>query len=188
MKKIIALMLAAGCLLANAADIAGVHVDDSAKVAGQELQLNGGGVRFKYGLIKVYVGALYTAQKASSGEAVIGDARPRRVTLTMLREVPADKLHESLIEGLENNCSEAEMASLAPKIKEMNSIFQAVKNVNSGDVIALDFLPGKGTQIAVRGQVKDVIAGDEFGRALLKVWLGKKPASADLKATMLGSK
>lgn len=188
MKRIFALMLAAVCLTAGAAEIGGLRLDDAAKVAGQELQLNGGGVRIKFGFFKVYVGALYTAQKTTNGDAVVNDTRPRRVTLTMLRSVPAEKLRESLIEGLENNSTEAEMAAMAPKIKEMSAIFQAVKDANEGDVIALDFMPGKGTQITVRGQVKDVIGGDDFGRALLKVWLGKKPASADLKAGMLGSK
>ena len=40
----------------------------------------------------------------------------------------------------------------------------------------------------MRGQVKDVIAGDDFARALLKVWLGKNPASDSLKSNLLGSK
>ena len=75
-----------------------------------------------------------------------------------------------------------------PRIKELNAIFQSVSEVKQGDVIALDFLPGKGTQITMRGQVKDVIAGDDFARALLKVWLGKNPASSSLKSNLLGSK
>jgi long-chain acyl-CoA synthetase len=188
MKNMFVMMLAMAGLFVGAAEIGGVKFDDTAKVAGQDLQLNGGAIRLKYGFIKVYVGALYTAQKANSGEAVIGDAHPRRVVLSMLRNVEAEKLHESLIEGLEANSTEAELATLQPRIKEMNQIFQSVKSVSTGDVISLDFLPGKGTQITVRGQVKDVIAGDDFGHALLRVWLGKKPASADLKAGMLGSK
>jgi hypothetical protein len=188
MKKLFYALLAMACVVAVAAEIGGVKVDDTVRVAGQDLQLNGGAIRMKYGFIKVYVGALYTAQKVALSDAVLADTRPRRITLTMLRTVDADKLHESLFEGLEANATEAELAALQSRIKEMNAIFQAVKVVNAGDVIALDFLPGKGTQITVRGQVKDVIGGDDFGRALMKVWLGKKPVSADLKAGMLGSK
>ncbi|WP_374352688.1 chalcone isomerase family protein, partial [Chitinimonas sp.] len=186
--NILVLLLACASLSSFAAEIGGVKLDDTVKVAGQDLQLNGGAVRLKYGFVKVYVGALYTAQKIANADAAISDARPRRVVLTMLRNVEAEKLHESLLEGLEANCSDGELAALQPRIKEMNAIFQAVKTVSTGDVITLDFLPGKGTQITVRGQVKDVIAGDDFGHALLKVWLGKKPATADLKAAMLGSK
>lgn len=188
MKTTLAMLLAAASLWAGAAEIGEVRVDDAVKVAGHDLTLNGGGIRYKWGVAKVYVGALYTAQKTANGDAVISDAKPRRMTLTMLRSVPTDKLHESLIDGLEANCSETELAALQPRIKELNAIFQSVSEVKQGDVIALDFLPGKGTQITMRGQVKDVIAGDDFARALLKVWLGKNPASGSLKSNLLGSK
>jgi hypothetical protein len=188
MKSVFLMWLAAFGLLASAAEVGDVHIDDTAKVAGQTLVLNGAAVRNKFGFIKVYVGALYTAQKVNLSEAVIGDSKPRRISLTMLRNVDSDKLHESLLEGLEANITEAELASLQTRIREMNAIFQSVNAVNKGDVVTLDFLPGKGTQITLRGQVKDVIAGDDFGRALMKVWLGKRPVSADLKAAMLGSK
>ncbi len=188
MKKMLAIVLAVLGVYASAAEINGVKLDDTAKVGGQDLLLDGAGVRYKFGFIKIYVGALYCAQHSNNGDAIMAENRPRRITLTMLYHVSADKLHESLIEGLEANTSEAEFASLQARIKEMNGIFQAVKEVNVGDVVALDFLPGKGTQISVRGQVKDVIAGDDFSRAMMKVWLGKKPVSADLKAAMLGAK
>ena len=135
MKKTIVMMLAAGSLFTGAAEIGGVRVDDAVKVAGQDLSLNGGGIRYKWGVAKVYVGALYTAQKASNGDAVIADAKPRRISLTLLRNVPTDKLHDSLIDGLEANCSEAELAALQPRIKELNTIFQSVQEVKQGDVL-----------------------------------------------------
>ncbi|MBV8466135.1 MAG: chalcone isomerase family protein [Burkholderiales bacterium] len=188
MKSMFALALTALSLVAGAVDINGVKVDEAAKVAGQDLVLDGGGVRYKFGFVKVYVGALYSVQKSNSADAVINDGHPRRISMTMLRHLPADKLHESLIEGLQENSTEAELTAMQPKIKQLNSVFQSVKDVDTGDVILLDFLPGKGTQISVRGQIKDVIAGDDFAKSLLKVWLGHKPVSADLKAAMLGAK
>ncbi|MBV8657324.1 MAG: chalcone isomerase family protein [Burkholderiales bacterium] len=185
---LIACLLALASLMSAAATVAGTHVDDTAHVAGQDIPLNGAGVRVKWGFIKMYVGALYTEQKAKTGDAVLQDAHPRRMTLTLLRTLDADHLHESLMDGLEANCTSAEMSDLDARLKELNGIFQAVRSVNAGDVITLDFIPGKGTQITVRGQLKDVIAGDDFSRALLKVWFGKKPVSVDLKSAMLGGK
>ncbi|QNM95427.1 chalcone isomerase family protein [Chitinimonas koreensis] len=181
------LLLAAG-MTVGAAEIGGVKVDDAARVGGSDLVLNGGGIRTKFGIAKVYVGALYTAQKQGDGNAVVNASTPRRMQLTMLRDVAADSLHESLIDGLQDNTSEGEFAALQSRIKEMNAIFMAVKEVKKGDVIALDFLPGKGTQITVRGQVKDVIAGDDFARALLRIWLGNSPVSGDLKKNLLGAR
>lgn len=188
MKKAVAVMLMAASMAVGAADIGGVKVDDGVKVANSDLALNGGGVRVKYGVAKVYVGALYLAQKSGDANAVINAATPRRMQITMLRNVDAEDLHASFIDGLEDNTSSAEFAKFKPRIQEMNAIFQAVKKVNTGDVIALDFIPGKGTQITVKGQVKDVIAGDDFASALLKIWLGSDPVSGDLKKQLLGAK
>ncbi|WP_179958222.1 chalcone isomerase family protein [Chitinimonas arctica] len=188
MKKSLVILLACGSLFAGAAEIGGVKLDDTAKVSGQDLVFNGGGIRTKYGIAKVYVAGLYAAQKTNNADAVVNAVTPRRVVLSMLRKVEAEKLHESLLDGLEENTTEAEFAALQPRLKEMNAIFQGVKEVKEGDLIALDFLPGKGTQITVRGQIRDVIGGDDFSRALLRVWLGKKPVSDSLKSGMLGGK
>jgi len=66
-------------------------------------------------------------------------------------------------------------------------VFDAVKTAKAGDVIYIDFLPGTGTRITVNGGVRGVIPGDDFSRALLRIWLGDHPADGDLKKGMLGS-
>ena len=38
----------------------------------------------------------------------------------------------------------------------------------------------------VRGDDKGTIAGEDFNRALLRIWLGEQPADASLKKAMLG--
>lgn len=188
MKKAVAVLLMAASMAVGAAEIGGVKLEDNLKVAGSDLVLNGGGIRVKFAIAKVYVGALYTAQKTADANAVINGASPRRMQISMLRDVAAGDLHASFIDGLEENTSSSEFAGFKSRIQEMNAIFQAVKEVKKGDVIALDFIPGKGTQITVKSQVKDVIAGDDFARALLKIWLGNNPVSGDLKKSLLGAK
>ncbi len=66
-----ALAFAAG---AFAVEVAGVKLDDKATVAGQELVLNGAGVRTKV-VFKVYVGSLYLPAKSASGAAVLARRR-----------------------------------------------------------------------------------------------------------------
>ena len=51
----------------------------------------------------------------------------------------------------------------------------------------LDWLPGNGLRLSVAGQVRGkLIEGEDFYRALLRVWLGEKPVQADLKQALLG--
>jgi hypothetical protein len=53
-------------------------------------------------------------------------------------------------------------------------------------VILIDYLPGSGTRITVNGAAKGTIAGEDFNRALLRIWLGDNPADSDLKKGLLG--
>jgi hypothetical protein len=54
--------------------------------------------------------------------------------------------------------------------------------------ITLDWT-GAGTAVTVDGKAAgQPIAGEDFYRALLKIWLGEKPVQADLKKALLGEK
>lgn len=63
----------------------------------------------------------------------------------------------------------------------MNSI----GTVREGDTIALDF-SAEGVAISVNGGERGKVAGDGFGRVLLRVWLGDRPADSALKQALLG--
>ena len=168
-----------------AAEVEGVKLADKIQLGGSELALNGAGVRTR-GFFKVYVGALYLQKKSGTTEAVLADAGAKRVTLYMLRDVEAEQLFSALNDGLKKNHAPAELAKLEPQVKQLEAIFTAVKAAKNGDVILLDYLPGAGTRVTVRGEDKGTIAGEDFNRALLTVWLGEQPADASLKKAMLG--
>ena len=42
------------------------------------------------------------------------------------------------------------------------------------------------TRVTINGEVKSNIAGVEFYAALLRIWLGEKPAEAGVKKALLG--
>jgi hypothetical protein len=186
MNKIV--LIVCGLLLsvsASAMEVAGVKLPDSAQVGNQQLVLNGAGMRNKW-FFKVYIGALYLTQKQSSAEAVIADENVHRIALRMMRGLGSKKLYGAFSEAIEANHTPAELAAMDADLKQMAEIFDAVKEVKEGDVITLDYLPGNGTQISVNGTARGTIAGAAFNRALLRIWLGSKPAQEDLKKEMLG--
>jgi hypothetical protein len=64
---------------------------------------------------------------------------------------------------------------------------RAIGGAKKGDVVAIDFLADGSTAVALNGKPQGKpIAGADFQRALLAVWLGGKPVQADLKKAMLG--
>jgi long-chain acyl-CoA synthetase len=172
---------------AFAAEVEGVKLADKVRVSdsGSELTLNGAGVRTRV-FFKVYVGALYLPQKAGSTQAVLAETGPKRVAMHMMRELTAEQLFSALDDGLKNNHAPGDLAKLEPQVKQLEGIFNALKVAKNGDVILLDYLPGSGSRITVNGESKGTIPGDEFYRALLRVWLGDQPAVAALKKAMLG--
>jgi len=168
-----------------AAEVEGVKLDDKVQLGSSELTLNGAGVRTRV-FFRVYVGALYLQKRANATEAVLADAGPKRIAMHMLRDLTAEQLLSALKDGLGNNHSPEQLAKLEPQMKQLEDIFSAVKAAKSGDVILLDYLPGTGTRVTVRGDDKGAIPGEEFNRALLRIWLGDRPADAALKKAMLG--
>ncbi len=182
-------LLLACCLFLSrnvfALEVAGVKLADTAQVGNASLSLNGAGIRTRF-FFKIYVAALYLPQKQTSAEAVIADEHERRVALHILHELSSKKLLHAFNEAIEANHTPAELAALDAQLKQMAQIFDAVKEVKPGDVIALDYLPASGTQISVNGMARGTIAGAAFNRALLEIWLGPKPVQGDLKKEMLG--
>ena len=179
---VLALVVAAPAALAM--EVGGVKLDDKLSVGGQELVLNGAGIRSRL-VFKVYVGALYLPAKAGSLDAVLGKAT-RRVQLTLLRDLSADDLVGALVEGLENNNSAADMAAIKPQTAQMVALMKAIGQAKTGGVVTIDFVDGE-TRLAYAGKSLGAIPGAPFNAALMRVWLGDKPAQADLKKAMLGS-
>lgn len=178
---IAALMAAPGL---HAAEVAGVRVADSVKVGNNELLLNGAGLRSKL-FIKVYVGALYVGQKASTPAAIYDSPAPRRMVLRLLRDLDADSLHSALDEGLRNNHTPVELSDMQAQADQLAGIMKAIGKVREGDTISIDF-SSEGIVVSQNGEVRGKVAGAGFARALLKVWLGDKPADASLKKALLG--
>jgi hypothetical protein len=148
------------------------------------LQLNGMGYRTKF-FFKIYVGGLYTEKKVSTTEQVLALKGPKRVIMHMVYdEVSGEKMANAWQEGFEDNNSEAQLKALSSRLSTLKSYFDDMK---AGDVILLDYMPGKGTVVTIRGKQKGIIEGDDFYNALLKVWLGDDPADEDLKTAMLGA-
>lgn len=172
-------------LTAQAQEVEGVKLEDTAHVGNNNLVLNGAGVRSKF-IFDIYVAALYLTAKKSSAAMVLADAGDKRIALHVLREVSAEDLLHGFSAAIEKNHTEAELKEMAVARHDFEIIFQTMAKVNKGDVILLDYQRGQGTQVSVNGGVRGTIVNAAFHSALLKIWLGEKPAQEDLKQKLLG--
>lgn len=190
MNKFLAVLLLSLSLPALAAlDVGGVKFEDKAKVGAGETALNGAGLRGVL-FIKVYAMALYLPQKAATSAEVFALKGAKRIHIVTLREVSAEDFTEALVSGIRKNHSDAEIVPLNARIEAFKATMLAIGTAAKGATIQLDWLPDGGggvTRLTLNGQTKgEDMAGEDFYRALLKIWLGDKPVSGDLKEHLLG--
>ena len=68
----------------------------------------------------------------------------------------------------------------------INAFNQMFTDLHKNDQVLLDYVPGKGTSVSIKGELKGLIPGEDFNRALLSVWLGAEPVTESLKNSLLG--
>lgn len=178
--------VACGTLSAHAADVAGVRFDDKTSVSGNELQLNGAGLRTRFTL-KVYAMGLYLPRRADSLDAAAAQTGPKRIQIVTLRDLSAEQFADALIDGLKKNHSEADYAKLQTRSDEFRATLLALKSAPAGTQIRLEWVPNSGTRLSIGNEARGKdIPGEDFYRGLLRIWLGDKPADSDLKNALLG--
>jgi hypothetical protein len=172
---------------AQAFTIADVTLQDTVPATKErpELVLNGAALREMYFLVKTYVGALYLEEHSEDPETILtSDTHKRMVFVTMLKKVSARRIANALQEALVVNLSEAEHKALGGELDQMLSYFDG--KMYEGQETLFDYIPGKGTRITMNGEVKGIIAGDAYFKAMLSIWIGKTPVGRDFKESVLG--
>jgi hypothetical protein len=167
---------------ARAAVVKGVTFPDTVEIGGHDCRLNGVGVRTKF-IVSVYLGALYLATPAADGAAAIAADEPKRTVLHFVHsKVEAEKIREAWREGFAANAGAA-LPQLTERLERFAGWFD--EDLLKGERIEVTYVPGKGTEVSIKGKVRGTIEGADFMRALWSVWLGEQPVDGGLKKGML---
>jgi len=188
LRHLLSALLLGAALQAGATEVGGVTFAPEVDVHGSKLQLNGAGLRYK-AVFKVYAAGLYLSRKASSMEEVLKAPGPKRMSITMLREIDAAELGKLFSRGMEDNMDRAAFSQLIPGIMRMSQLFSDHKKLSAGDNFTMDWVPGRGLLISVKGKVQgEPFKEPEFFQALMGIWLGRAPADWKLKNELLDIK
>jgi hypothetical protein len=170
----------------QAVEIAGAKIDETAQVANAALKLNGAGIRYKV-FFKVYVAALYLTENKSTTESILALNGPKKITLTMLREISSDTLAQAFMDGVKKNTEIAERTRLADQFIKFGQLFSTVAEINKGDVISIESVPNVGCYVLINGKrIGDTFTDPGFFNALLRIWIGENPVDGPLKIKLLG--
>jgi len=182
MKKIvflIAFMICANVAVAQT-KVGDVTLPNSVTLSGEEMNLNGAGMREKM-WIDLYAGGLYVQTKSSDAAVIINADAPMAMKLHIVSAmVSQSKMVGAVTDGFEKTTTGK--ATTADK-----DTFIACFNdeITKEDIFDIGYVGGK-TKVYKNGKEKGEVEGLEFKKALFGIWLGKKPADKDLKKGMLG--
>ncbi|HEY0956975.1 MAG TPA: chalcone isomerase family protein [Roseateles sp.] len=189
---IVAACLAVGSLSGGAwaqvVEVSNVKYESALDLAGQKLQLNGAGTRYKF-VVKVYTAGLYLTTKAATPAEVYAAPGPKRISIHMLRDIDGNELGKLFTKGMEANSPRDEFVKSINGVLKLSEMFASRKQLNSGDNFSVDYIPGVGSTVLLNGKpMNDPIKEPEFFTSLLRIWLGDKPADDALKDALLGVK
>lgn len=171
---------------AAAVEIEGVRFEDRIVLGGQELLLNGVGLRAAAWL-KAYAAALYLVRRVRSADEVLSQPGPKRVRLVMLRDAPTDVLAKAFDKGVTRNAAAEDQPRLRERLDRLLQQMRAPGEVKKGDAIDLDFDPARGTLLALNARARgEALPGADFYLAVLRSFVGAHPYHKTLRAGLLG--
>jgi hypothetical protein len=171
---------------ARAAEVLGVKLDDTVKLAGKDLVLSGSGIRMK-AVFKVYVLGVYLAKKETTQAAVLAAPGPKRFVLNFQRDLSGDEFGAAFLAGINKNLDKDEKSKLVNPLLKLGEVFETLGSIKKGDVVVGDWVPGAGATLTLNGKpIMAPISEPLFYNAVLRIWYGDKPADGALKNALLG--
>lgn len=167
---------------ASALEVAGVKLPERVEIAGEPLQLNGYGIRKKY-FFKIYVGALYTAQKATSARQVVDGAGGKLLRMDFLySKIEKEKIVGGFAKGIATN---------SPELRQDPAVVQFLgwfdTDFSQGDRVELAITADNLVNVSHNNRPLGMLKSANLARALLLIYLGQEPADAEMKEGMLGA-
>ncbi|MFO7786235.1 MAG: chalcone isomerase family protein [Halospina sp.] len=189
MKQILTLAFALLCAFAMTAQaqektVEGVELPGTIEVAGNELSLNGAGVRSKW-FMSLYVGSLYLPQEFDSAQAIVEADQPMAIQLDIISGmIDSENMTEATMEGFESSTG-GNMEPIQDDIDAFMGLFE--KEIKEGDQFKITYMPEEGIVGFKNGErIGTVDGGMEFKKAVFGIWLGDEPAQKSVKTAMMG--
>lgn len=149
-----------------------------------QLHLNGASIRSYYYLVDTYVGLLYMENPANSAEAIVSDEGYKRIIYHILvNRVSGRRIAKAMYDALQLNVSREEAIQLEDRLDQLVKMFDS--KMKRGDEGYVDYVPGVGSRVVIKGEVKGILPGKDLYDALLKIWVGENPVSRRFKEEIL---
>jgi hypothetical protein len=178
-------VLIISCLLVQpvfSIEIAGVKLPEIYELSGEQVQLNGYGIRKKF-FFKVYLGSLYTGQKATSSIQVLESTTGQLIRLNFLySKLEKARMVGGFAKGIEANSPEL---LKDPAVEQFLGWFDA--DFIEGDQLDLAISADNLVNVSHNDRLLGTIKSANLARAILLIYLGENPIDDEMKKGMLGN-
>lgn len=150
-----------------------------------ELKLNGASMRVVYGVVDSYIGKLYLENPETDEKALVEANEYKRMTFqVVMKRISGRRMAKAMYEALQINLSAEEAAKLEARLQQMVDMFDG--SLREGQEGYIEWVPGVGSRIVIKGDVKGIIPGKDLNDAILNIWVGDNPVGATFKRQVLG--
>jgi hypothetical protein len=152
--------------------VEGASFEDAVTIGGQRLILNGVGVAMQL-IEKVHVSALYLQAPQTDPVQLLGMVGPKRIETVFLRKVSSRALTRFFVNGMRSSAEARSLMQHISDVARFGELFSKGGDRNAGDRIAMDWVPGRGLEARVSGQlVEPVVNNEVVFRLLLDLYTG----------------
>lgn len=163
----------------------GQRFEASTVLGDRTLRLNGLGLR-GVAWVKAFVAGLYVAAPSKDAGQLLAMQGPKRLRLKIMLNAPSHELTKSLTGRIEDHEPPEVLAKLSERLSKLAGLIDSVGDLQSGDVLDLDFIPDKGVHLRVNDKaVGSAVAGDDLYRAVLKIFVGEHPVDRRMREGLL---
>lgn len=188
MKRRLALLALCGLLglagAGRAASISGYSLPDTYATGGQNLVLNGIGIRtLTIFRVKVYVAGLYVTQKSREARVILASPGPKVILMQFLHSASKADVEKQYREGEARNCGHGECAPSDQA--DFERLIAVTPGAAVGDTLTYLFTQ-RGVRVLFNNQQIGDFNNPDLALRILAGFIGDKPPSEDLRAHLLG--
>lgn len=184
MRKFLCLFFIAVLCMSSDITVSDIKFKGNESFHGHKFVLNGAGIREKY-YIDLYVLGLYLRKKETSANKVLNANEPQMFRLVCVSNlITAEKFNEAMEEGF-FNATNGNPDKYKKEIQTLKDAFSGTWKI--GDEFVIFYTRKGGLELYKNNQLKATInSGIQFKTTVMKIWLGPKSVSDDLRDELLG--
>lgn len=162
--------------------VGSVEFDQKIITTGEELLLNGAGVRTKW-FIDLYATGLYVPKKTSAEEEIINCDCVQAFRIVIISSLITTENFNEAIDEVFIKSAGGNTKAIDERIARFKKALGT--GLKTGTEFYLVYEPNKGLKVFRDGKYKDTIPGLDFKQATMKLWIGENCVSDDLKSKLL---